>query len=415
MFIAFVSIVLAVLSGSGAPLLGLIAALSILVVSILMVPEEEGIVSELEADYKRLYVGEVLHTVIRVRNTGAKRAFISYNLEIPSGFEVKAGNPYGRVSIPPGSVFEEVLEVRCSVRGHMSLGPLYIEYGDPLGIYTKRVVAAHQMVISVLPKYMEPSTVEIRSMYTGAWPGSVRSRMKGRSLEFYSVREYCPGDEVRRINWRATGKHGRLMVNEYEDERVTDSVVIVDINGYSYETSYEVEVVESVISGAATVAAALLRQGNRVGMIIMGGKRIWIMPGFGKKHLLRILHGLAEAVPGKELDLSHVIALLVPFMLRRGTQVFIVSGLMDDTLPNAVEGLLSEGFSVVVVGVLKSFETNDDAWRAVSKLLEVEKMITVSEVRRLCPVVIWDGKARLPLAISKTLKTVRGVKIAPKR
>ncbi len=415
LIVGFTSIFLSVLYGRGEPLIGLAASILVLTLALAMSPEGNAISGSIHVEYMRLRVGERLPVKLVMRNASPYRVYVFYRLELPGNLRVVEGHPEGRVTIDGGETLEESVILEALSRGHVEVGPLNVEYGDPLGIYKKRVCAASPVSVAILPRYMEPSTVEVRSMYTGAWPGSVRSRMKGRSLEFYAIRRYVPGDEYRRVNWRATAKRGRIMVNEYEDERVTDSVIIVDINGYSYETPYESEVVESVVSGAATMAATLLMQGNRVGLIIMGGRRIWIRPGFGKKHLLKILHGLAEAVPGKELSLSNVLALLVPLMLRRGTQVFIVTGLLDETLPRAVESLLAEGFGVVVIGVVRPFGSGDKAWRIALRLVEAEKMLVSSEVRRLCPIVIWDGVSRLPLAVGRTLRALRGVRLAPKR
>ena len=57
-----------------------------------------------------------------------------------------------------------------------------------------------------------------RQLVEGLMMGRHRSPFKGSSVEFVEHRDYCPGDEIRHIDWRAYGKTGRYYVKEFEDE-----------------------------------------------------------------------------------------------------------------------------------------------------------------------------------------------------
>src|SRR6478672_2769707 len=58
--------------------------------------------------------------------------------------------------------------------------------------------------------------------------GVHRSRSKGFSFEFEEHREYSPGDEIRRIDWKALGKFDRYFIKEYEDETNLRAYLVLD-------------------------------------------------------------------------------------------------------------------------------------------------------------------------------------------
>ncbi len=67
-----------------------------------------------------------------------------------------------------------------------------------------------------------------RWVVEGLMSGVHKSRAKGFSVEFEEHREYSPGDEIRRIDWKALGKFDRYMIKEYEDETNLRAYLLVD-------------------------------------------------------------------------------------------------------------------------------------------------------------------------------------------
>jgi Uncharacterized conserved protein (some members contain a von Willebrand factor type A (vWA) domain) len=58
-------------------------------------------------------------------------------------------------------------------------------------------------------------------------PGTARARRSGVGLEFYGIREYRPGDRVRRLAWKAFARYGDLAIVEFEEERATEVAIIL--------------------------------------------------------------------------------------------------------------------------------------------------------------------------------------------
>src|SRR5438094_5622922 len=133
-----------------------------------------------------------------------------------------------------------------------------------------------------------------------------------------------------------------------EAERVTDVMIVLDTDVSFYETT-EAELFERGVRAAASMASLLLRQGNRVGLILQGEERGVVSPAFGKKHERNILFLLAAAKPGRALlSTNYVITLLARLMLPAKAQVLIISPLLDTVIVGGVRLVVSSGYSILV-------------------------------------------------------------------
>src|ERR1700728_1240024 len=62
----------------------------------------------------------------------------------------------------------------------------------------------------------------------GAYSGRHRSRQRGGSAEFVDYREYAPGEDIRRIDWKVLGRTGRPYVRLYQDETNLRCTIMID-------------------------------------------------------------------------------------------------------------------------------------------------------------------------------------------
>ena len=108
-----------------------------------------------------------------------------------------------------------------------------------------------------------------RSTVEGYFAGKHKSPFRGSSVEFTDYKEYMPGDDPKRIDWRAYGRSRRLFVRQYEAE--TDMVVylLVDV---SASMDYAGSGPQSKYVLAAKIAAALaylmIHQGDKVSLVL---------------------------------------------------------------------------------------------------------------------------------------------------
>ena len=132
-----------------------------------------------------------------------------------------------------------------------------------------------------------------RWVVEGIMSGIHRSRSKGFSVEFEQHREYSPGDEIRRIDWKALGRFDRYFVKEYEDETNLRAYLLVDTSGSMDYASDGITKFDYGCTLAASLAYLILRQQDAAGVVTFSDHiESFIPPKAKRDYLLQILRAL---------------------------------------------------------------------------------------------------------------------------
>jgi uncharacterized protein (DUF58 family) len=170
-----------------------------------------------------------------------------------------------------------------------------------------------------------------RHTVEGFLTGVHKSPYKGYSVEFAEHRQYYPGDEIRRLDWRVLAKTERYYIKEYEEETNLKAHLLVDASGsmaYHGKTQSKFEYARHV---AACLAYLMLHQLDAVGLVTHDTRvRQVIPPRANAKHLLRILQSLEQTKPGGETSLAPIWHELASHQIRRRGMVVILSDCFDD-------------------------------------------------------------------------------------
>src|SRR6058998_318345 len=127
--------------------------------------------------------------------------------------------------------------------------------------------------------------------------GDYRGVFYGPSLDLAEVREYQPGDEVRRIDWNVTARMHRLFVRQYLEERELTAWLLVDLSpSMAFGTRRQLKR-ETAAEFAGVASYIVARHGDKVGLIGFPGRDVYVPPRGGRVHVLRILHMLQQAPP----------------------------------------------------------------------------------------------------------------------
>ena len=73
----------------------------------------------------------------------------------------------------------------------------------------------------------------VKSKVPKIFTGAVNIRQPGEGSNFYNLREYVPGDPMRKVNWKAFARSGKMMVNDFERDAVSDIILIIDSRNVS--------------------------------------------------------------------------------------------------------------------------------------------------------------------------------------
>jgi len=169
-----------------------------------------------------------------------------------------------------------------------------------------------------------------RWVVEGMMSGVHRSRSKGFSVEFEEHREYSPGDEIRRIDWKALGKFDRYFIKEYEDETNLRAYLLVDTSGSMDYASDGITKFDYGCTLAASLAYLILRQQDAAGVVTFSDHiEAFIPPKAKRDYLLQILHALENRGPAGETNVGKILEEIAGQIKRRGL-VVLVSDLLDE-------------------------------------------------------------------------------------
>lgn len=345
----------------------------------------------------------------RLRNLTSKTLG---NLEIHEATDDRIiperGVSHIHASIGPSEELPLTFEFKSPPRANYEIGPLIVGVRDPLGFYlVEKKLAAD--TLSVMPRPYRLRGVQLQPRHVGPWPGVIPSKVLGLGTEFYSMREYIPGDDPKRINWKASARYHELMVNENESERVTDVMIVLDTDVTLFGPA-EGELFEREVQAAASFTRLLLRQGNRVGLVLQGGERGSIPAGFGKRHERRILYMLAAAKPGRStVSTSYVVNLLARRMLPSRSQIVIISPLVDPEIKEGVRQLTVAGYSILVLSPSPTLPAlfKDRIEETAFKLVMLERSISLLALQKSSTVVDWPSSIPLSVLAAKVRNTRR--------
>lgn len=152
--------------------------------------------------------------------------------------------------------------VSCRTRGRYRLGPLVLDIADPFLLTRMRIEVPLGQDLVIYPE-VEPLVGGVAVAHRSSGGGS-RARVPFRAgEEFYTMREYQIGDDLRRIHWPSTARQGRLMIRQDEAARRASATVLLDTRASSLGLSGS-PAFEKAVSAAASVGVLLHRNGFSV-------------------------------------------------------------------------------------------------------------------------------------------------------
>jgi len=179
--------------------------------------------------------------------------------------------------------------------------------------------------------------------------GTHLTRHKGRGVEYADIRTYVPGDQLRTVNWPVSARRGRLHVTQRLTDRSADVVVLID--GYPQPAGPATASTERTVRGAAQVVQTALRNGDRAGIVALGGRRPrWLGADIGQRQFYRVLDTVLAA--GNEFETTT--GTLAPrAAIPPGAIVVAFSTLLDTEFALSLIDLRRRGHVVVAVDVLQ--------------------------------------------------------------
>jgi uncharacterized protein (DUF58 family) len=195
--------------------------------------------------------------------------------------------------VPPRGEVGVRVEAIARRRGRVHFRGVTLARTDPLGLVRAlRHVPAPDTLLVLPRRYpLPPLTLPGARRYQ---PGGIAlASSVGDSEEFMSLREYRPGDPLKRIHWRSSARVGRPVVREYQDEFFVRHGLILD----TFLSAGASELFEDAVSVAASFAAGVRAQDSLLDLMFVGPEAYVFTAGRGVGHLERMLEILADVRP----------------------------------------------------------------------------------------------------------------------
>jgi len=128
--------------------------------------------------------------------------------------------------------------------------------------------------------------------------GEYHSVFKGRGMEFDSVREYVPGDEIRNIDWNVTARTNAPYVKKFSEERELTVMMAIDISASGAFGSLRLSKLETAVEVAAVLMFSALKNNDKVGLLLFGNEIVkYVPPRKGRGNVLRLIRELLAVEP----------------------------------------------------------------------------------------------------------------------
>ena len=273
------------------------------------------------------------------------------------------------------------LPLRPEQRGRYEIGPLEVETADPFGLAKLRSTALGVSEFVVHPRIerllMPKDTGERQSVARA----SIRHATGPQGEDFYTIRDYVEGDDLRKIHWASTAKRGKYMIRHEETPWHTRASIVIDDRRLPYGAFGEHASFERSISATASLLDLYQRAGY--GFRLAGAHHPGLPSGKGTDHFNRCLDLLATMEPKgntKEAD-PMMLARLADLEARPGAEatLVIVTGTLQPEVGAALARLRRVYRQIIAVSFPAhryGTASTGDRWEGERTTREVAALVT---------------------------------------
>jgi uncharacterized protein (DUF58 family) len=231
----------------------------------------------------------------------------------------------------------------------------------------------------------------------GAYSGRHIAKRQGGAGEFVDYREYTPGDDLRRVDWRVMGRMGRAYLKLYQDETDLSCTLVLDVSGSMLQGHLDgtrshanspASKLEWMQYFATALSHLIVLARDSVGLALVNDGLVkYVPPSSTYEHRLLLHEQIERLQPTGASQLARGLDELLVRVRRRGVLLVISDFLVDsaDTLMGSLRKFRSRGWEVIALHLVHPDEERlpeGMAFRFIG--LEGEGLVncTLAEVRR---------------------------------
>jgi uncharacterized protein (DUF58 family) len=221
---------------------------------------------------------------------------------------------------------------------------------------------SHSFIDKTLLSRLASLPIESRVPMMGNVAGKHRSPHRGSSVEFAEYRKYVPGDDTRRLDWKAFARSDRFYIKEFEADTNLRAYFVVDASGSMNFSGADDSKIQFARRIAASLAYLLVNQGDAAGLSICTDKlHLEVPPSRRAAHLERFFSTLSDIQPSGETGLIPALHTIAEKISHRAFVVILSDLFTDPTaLGEALQHLRYRKHDVSVFHLMDAMEIGFD-------------------------------------------------------
>lgn len=163
--------------------------------------------------------------------------------------------------------------LRPTERGEYDFGLIRIFVSSPISLLQRRFSLGQPRQVKVYPSYLMLTRYELLAISNNLTElGIKKIRRVGNHTEFEQIRDYVTGDDFRLINWKATARTSRLMVNVYQDERSQQVFSIIDKGRVMQQAFRGMTYLDYAINASLVLSYMAMRKEDKAGIVTFSSR-----------------------------------------------------------------------------------------------------------------------------------------------
>ena len=246
---------------------------------------------------KMFSLGDENNVKISIRNESALNLQVSLFDELPFQFQLR--NFEVKLMLASEKAHYFTYQLKPLERGEYHFGNLNAIVTTIIGLLARRILLAEPTMVPVYPSIIQMKKFELLAFARiSTFEGIKKVRRLGHSYEFEKIKQYAQGDDMRSINWKATGRRNLLMVNQYEDERSQQVYSIIDKSRSMHMPFNGLSLLDYAVNTSLVISNIALQKYDKTGLITFSHRIGTTLPSDRSElQLKKILNALYHEKP----------------------------------------------------------------------------------------------------------------------
>jgi uncharacterized protein (DUF58 family) len=301
------------------------------------------------------------------------------------------------VSLSAGENRIIVYSLRPVKRGEYSFGAVNVLVSSPLQLLSRRFSFSSDKMVPVYPSYVQMRKYELLAIHHRLTEVGIKKIRKiGHNQEFELIKEYVSGDDIRTINWKATARKARLMVNQYQDERSQQVYSLID-KGRLMQMPFDgLSLLDYAINACLVISNIAIKKFDKAGLVTFQDTIGTTLPASRKNNQMAVLQEMLyhQKTAFRESDFSRLHAHLRSKLNQRSLLLLFTNfeslSSMERQLPylrsiaqrHLLVVIFFENTEMKVLLETPAATLRDVYYKAIAEKFSYEKKLIVKELQK---------------------------------